>query len=562
MLNSKYLESMQLIFEDKSKYRRMRYDPTEEYKKEYHKFLDTLVKRKFITKTKKTALTSHAACPPKTYGLVKLHKENLPLRNIVSNNGSITEKMNKIFNTSLNKLARNNTFDVRNSFEAIHKLNATQLGEDHIIVSFDVISMFPNIPLNETYDIIKQRWDEVAPHTDIKDKLLFIEGLRLCNRQYLRFNSQTYRQLDGISMGSSLSVNLSTIYMNNLINNVLTSTGIVPIVFMKYVDDCLCILKKKDVTPLHNALNSYHPNIKFTLEVEEKSTINFLDMTIKRVDGGKLEYEWFSKPMASGRLLNFYSNHPYKQKINVISNFISRVLKLTNIKYWSYQKTKIYKILIKNGYPKKLINKQWHLQEHLIRNSTKYKCLHNLTISSNDTQNPSQHTKIKNKKEESPTNKYTSMTYIKGLSENITKRFRENGIKNIIFGHKGKNKMSNRYPPLKDKLEIGYTQNAIYRLDCQDCDQVYVGQTKSLGNRIKQHQEDIKHKSQKTALCSHAVSLKHNINFQQPKILDKEVNVRKREHLESLHIIMNNKRAMNFKTDIGTKGLLYANLLR
>jgi len=210
------------------------------------------------------------------------------------------------------------------------------------------------------------------------------------------------------------------------------------------------------------------------------------------------------------------------------------------------------------GTQKKLVKKHWFLQENCIKNSAKYHALHNPTDPPDARGNCVNESKRKTNAYQL---KYTSLTYVKGLSENVSKRFREHGIKDLMFGHRGINGAAKTFPPLKDKVEIKYAQNIIYKLGCLDCDKIYIGQTKGLGNRVKQHKGDVRQKSQKTALCSHSVTQNHTIDFENPKILDKEGNYKKREHLESLYIIKNSQKALNFKTDIGNKGLLYANVI-
>jgi len=549
-----YLQKMEKLFEDKSKYRILRNDPTEDFKSEYHKFLNTLVNKKYISKKEKTSLTSHGACPPRTYGLIKLHKEGLPCRNIVSNIGSITEKLSKVLNKSLDPLCRNNGYDVQNSFEVMTRLNQCKLEVGHVMVSFDVKSMFPNIPLTATYKILREHWEEIEPHTFIKDKNMFIEGLKICNKQYFLFNDNIYRQLDGISMGGSLSVNLSGIFMNNLIDKAMSQSQVKPVLLMKYVDDILCIMKEDEVERFLLTLNSIHPNIKFTVEMEVNQNISFLDLSICRNGISDFKYRWYCKPTSSGRMLNFYSNHPYSQRLNVLTNFIIRALRLSHLDFWDELKTVIFQRLLDNGYPIKLIKKVWHRECGVISNSHKYKCWHKFEHSPDG---PRQNGR--NNKNE--TCSYVSFTFRKGISENLGKMFNEQGLNNTKFGYKGTNKISKMYPPLKDKLDPKYSNNVIYKINCNDCNEFYIGQSKNLGNRLQQHKDDIKHLSARTALCAHSVNKDHRINFKDVKILDREENRRKREHLESLYILKHSEQTMNFKTDIGTKGLLYANVI-
>ena len=73
------------------------------------------------------------------------------------------------------------------------------------LVSFDVVSLFTNVPLNKTIDIILRHiYDDKELQTKIprKDlKELFI----LCTKHvYFTFNNETYIQTDGVAMCSPL----------------------------------------------------------------------------------------------------------------------------------------------------------------------------------------------------------------------------------------------------------------------------------------------------------------------------------------------------------------------
>jgi len=290
------------------------------------------------------------------------------------------------------------------------------------------------------------------------------------------------------------------------------------------------------------------------VEEECHNRIYFLDISIERFAEGRFEYQWYTKPTASGRLLSFYSYHPFRQKLNVMTNLISRALRLSNGKHWDNIKTKLFGLFLDNGYPKNLINRQWHSQCAVIANSRRYKSLHGINILTKE------NTNVK-KTKDGKNIVYTSVTYIKGLSESIQHIYNDNGINKIKFGYKGINKIGNMYPPVKEILPCHQKTNVVYKIKCKECEKVYIGQTKHLGNRIKQHQDDIKYKSGKTALCNHACNESHVIEFDKAQILDKEPNYKKREHLEALYIIKHNELAMNAKTDVGMKGLLYSNIV-
>lgn len=63
----------------------------------------------------------------------------------------------------------------------------------------------------------------------------------------------------------------------------------------------------------------------------------------------------------------------------------------------------------------------------------------------------------------------------------------------------------------------------VYRLTCADCDASYVGQTKRiLGERVKEHQRNVREKKDSSVLYNHCREYTHNIDWQSVSILDRE----------------------------------------
>ena len=84
------------------------------------------------------------------------------------------------------------------------------------MVSFDVTSLYTNIPITDTLNIIKDYVhsdDQFVRKTAIpQDKFLDLVNLVLTTTWYT-FNSQFYQQTDGIAMGGPASSTTAEIYM-------------------------------------------------------------------------------------------------------------------------------------------------------------------------------------------------------------------------------------------------------------------------------------------------------------------------------------------------------------
>ena len=92
------------------------------------------------------------------------------------------------------------------------------------------------------------------------------------------------------------------------------------------------IIHKDFVDIVLNSFNAYDDNLQFTYEIENNNHLNFLDMTLIRIND-KISTNWYQKPSSSGRILNFNSNHHIQLKKNLIFNLIDRAFLLSDKKF-------------------------------------------------------------------------------------------------------------------------------------------------------------------------------------------------------------------------------------
>ena len=165
-------------------YQLLKKDPTTKIKAKTLKQLKVLKDNEFIDNKlyyypKPT--DSHA---PRFYCQPKIHKPGLPIRCIVSYSGSPLYNLNKYITNILKAYVK----DENNNQE----------------LSFDVTSLYANIPMIDTLNIIKDyvnNDDQFTRKTAIpQDKFLDLVNLVLTTTWYT-FNSQFYQQTDGVAMG-------------------------------------------------------------------------------------------------------------------------------------------------------------------------------------------------------------------------------------------------------------------------------------------------------------------------------------------------------------------------
>ena len=149
------------------------------------------------------------------YGSSKVHKPGTPLRPILSSIGTCGYNLSKFLVPRLENLTVHEFTD-KNSFSFADEISKHQNSDNLVMASFDVKSLFTNIPLEETIDIITNYLysDNISflsfPINQFK-KLLFYA---VKNTLFL-FNYKTYRQLDGVTMGSPLGPSFVNIFLSH-----------------------------------------------------------------------------------------------------------------------------------------------------------------------------------------------------------------------------------------------------------------------------------------------------------------------------------------------------------
>ena len=136
------------------------------------------------------------------------------------------------------------------------------------MLSFDVVSLFTNTPLNESIDldvsyILEANKNLTFSKTDLT-KLFSI----VTSQTHFLFDGKVYDQIDGVAMGSPLAPVLANLFQGHHENIWLNKYQGPSVHFYRpYVDDTFCLFNTEhDAISFFDFLNSQHPNIKFTMK--------------------------------------------------------------------------------------------------------------------------------------------------------------------------------------------------------------------------------------------------------------------------------------------------------
>ena len=319
-------------------------------------------------------------------------------------------------------------------------------------------------------------------------------------------------------MGSPVSPLVADLYMEYLEETAIAAAPLncKPRLWKRYVDDILEVIKKQAVGELTEHLNSVDGtgSIKFTYESEDEKRMPFLDILIVRKPNGQLRLLVYRKKTHTDQYLNFASHHPLQHKLSVVRTLLTRCSRIiTDDDDKKEEIEHIKTALSKCGYPDWCVEK---VRRHMECEGSK----------------PA---KNKNKQTERKSGN-VSIPYVKGLSEAITRVYKRFGIS---VSMRPVNTIRSLVVHPKDKINRDETGECVYRIPCQNCEQVYIGETgRSFGTRMKEHRTEVEQNEKrkftrstkrtadeeqsKSAITDHTRRENHVINWDEAKILDKE----------------------------------------
>ena len=197
-----------------------------------------------LDKKSRKQLLPTGSSPGKLYGLCKVHKDNYPLRPVISMLNTPEYELAKYLDGFI-KPNIPSTYMLNSTNDFIDKLNVYPLKGHEKMVSFDVVSLFTNVPLIETIDIIIQRlYSSTAIVTPEIPKDIFRKMLILCTQGMFLYKDVLYRQLDGVAMGSPLGPSLANMFMAHRECELLDQSDIFtfyPSLYVRYIDDCFAL---------------------------------------------------------------------------------------------------------------------------------------------------------------------------------------------------------------------------------------------------------------------------------------------------------------------------------
>ena len=414
-----------------------------------------------------------------------------------------------------------------------------KIEDDFEMVSFDVSNLFTNVPLDLTIKLIL---DKVYKKKMVKTKLKREELkslLELCTKEmHFSFDGKLYKQVDGVCMGSPLGPVLANVFMVHLEESIAPKLKDIMPIWERYVDDTFTVVKKGEIQKVLTELNSFHPFIKFTHEIEKENKIAFLDVLMEKLPTKMIETSVYRKPTNNNIYIHWNAFGPKQWKTGTLAGIIRRAYDICSTE--DKRKAEldfIFKVFTEiNGYPKMLVKSM------LEKMKDKFE--------GNDPNNES----VETDDQETKVPVILKVPFRGDKGEYLLKKLRKNLERNLPddlqfrIVHTG-TKIS-KFFNIKDKLDPSHMSNFIYLHDCQNrkCDEGdYCGET-SRRRTIRTGEHGGKDK--KSHIFQHSSKTKHprakDENF---KILATNYPDRRKRRLCEALFIRDLKPALNIQKE-------------
>ena len=328
------------------------------------------------------------------------------------------------------------------------------------LCSFDVVSLFTNVPLLETVDIrVKALFHnpDVTPPT-MSEKSFRSLMIMVTSGGEFSFDDVMYRQIDGVAMGSPLGPVLTNIFVGYCES--LVPQCEFPSLYCHVDDSHAYFANREQADVFKSKLDRLHPSLKFTCEFESSNSLSFLDVLVTRNPDGGVVTSVYRKPTFTGMCLQWDSYCPVKHKVGLVKCVVDRARRICSKSKLQDELEYLKTMFEANGYPSNVTKK--YITEETTPTSEK---------PTDDTPRI-----------------VLRLPYV-GEKCNIVRRVRTSvrrtfGEINLVIVYNSRRALTMK----KEVLPSQLISKIIYAFECGQCASRYVGRIlQHLSARIKQH---------------------------------------------------------------------------
>ena len=185
---------------------------------------------------------------------------------VISNCGTPTEKMSEYLDSHLEPMMRSAKSYIRDTSDFLKKLKKLgSVPQNALLVTADVVGLYPGIPRQDGLALsikLDQREDKIVATEDLLEMAQFV-----LKNNYFEFDSMIKQQVLGTAIGTKFAPPYACNFMDRVETEFLEREHLKPWVWLRY-DDIFFLWThlEHELYKFLERLNSFHANLKFTLE--------------------------------------------------------------------------------------------------------------------------------------------------------------------------------------------------------------------------------------------------------------------------------------------------------
>ena len=265
-----------------------------------------------------------------------------------------------------------------------------------------------------------------------------------------------------------------------------------------------------DITEFLSQLNSLSHSINFTVEHENNGSIPFLDVLVMRNNFDRPQFKVYRKPTHSNMYLHSFSSHSISVKLGAINSIFIRAYKICDPQFLEAEIEFIFNTFLKLGYQRNFIEKS-----HQKARSIYYKC------------------------RDKPVNNFSHTIVLPCICNNNYVKSLFPPTVRLVYSNNNTVKSFLRNPITKCMT----TDAGIYRVPCNRCNLVYIGESDNIPRRLQQHKNDVRNANDNNPIVKHIVNADHPVSIDQSTVIKNISNIKQRKLIESF--LISNSNNMN-----------------
>ena len=188
--------------------------------------------------------------------------------------------------------------------------------EDAILVTADVVGIYPNMPHNLGLQSLRKRLNETGICKVLTEEIISMAEFVLKN-SYFKSNEKVWKQISGTAIETKFAPPYACIFMDEMEISFLKTQQLQPFMWFRYIDNIFFIWThgEEQLNLLLKDLNELHPNLRFTYKPSQNS-VTFLDINVNLKDGA-IFTDLHIKPTDGHQFLHYESSHPSHMKNSI-----------------------------------------------------------------------------------------------------------------------------------------------------------------------------------------------------------------------------------------------------